>query len=150
MTDTVVRGRGTAAAALVHAEGAQFLRFCCVGAAGFCVNAAVLMTLVHRLGLDPILAWPLAALAGILTTFELNRRWAFRGAGAERYGTALVTYGGVQGLGLACNFIVYAGCYVLLPPPLNAPLLCIVAASAAALAVNYAGASRVVFRAAAR
>ena len=38
---------------------------------------------------------------------------------------------------------------MLLPPPLNAPFPCLVAASAAALAVNYAGASRVVFRTAA-
>ena len=146
MARIVVRGRG-AAAALVRAEGAQFMRFCCVGGAGFCVNSAALMALVHVAGADPILAWPLSAVAAILTTFELNRRWAFRGAGAERYGMALAAYAGVQSLGLACNFAVYAGCYVLLPPPLNAPLLCLVAASAAALSLNYAGASRVVFRA---
>lgn len=146
MAGIVVRARD-AAAGLYRAESAQFLRFCCVGGAGFFVNAAALMGLVHLAGVDPFVAWPLSAVAAILTTFELNRRWAFRSGGAERYGAALATYAGVQSLGLACNFAVYAGCYVLLPPPLNAPLFCLVAASAAALAFNYAGASRVVFRA---
>ena len=147
MADIVVRRRGEAAAAVFRAEGAQFLRFCCVGGAGFCVNAGMLMSLVHILGVGAILAWPLSAASGVLTTFELNRRWAFRGAAPGCYGAALATYAGVQGLGIACNFAVYAGSYLLLPPPLNAPFLCLVAASGAALAVNYAGASRVVFRA---
>ena len=147
MTDIVDRGRGGVAPGRVG--GGRFLRFCCVGGVGFCVNAAALMAFVQLLGAGPIPAWSLSAVAAILTTFELNRRWAFRGAGAERYWTALAAYVGVQGLGLACNFSVYTGCYILLPPPLNAPLLCLVAASAAALALNYAGASRVVFRAAA-
>ncbi len=146
MADIVVPRRG--ATAVFRAEGPQFLRFCCVGGAGFCVNTVVLMGLVRFFGFGAILAWPLSAVAGVLTTFELNRRWAFHGAGAERYGVAFATYAGVQGLGLACNFAVYAGCYLLLPPPLNAPFLCLVAASAAALSLNYVGTSRVVFRAA--
>jgi putative flippase GtrA len=131
-------------------EGERFLRFCCVGGVGLCVNAAALAILVHVLDVDPIAAWLLSCSAGIVTTFELNRRWAFRGAGSERYGTALATYVGVQSLGLACNFVVYSACYLLLPEPLNAPLLCLMAASGAAMALNYAGASRVVFRARAR
>ena len=134
-------------ASLGQAEGGRFLRFCCVGGAGFCVDAAALMGLVHAAGVDPIPARLLSAVAAILTTFELNRRWAFRGVGARRYGAALAAYAGVQSLGLGCNVAVYTGCYLLLPPPLDAPLLCLVAASAAALLVNYAGASRVVFRA---
>ena len=134
------------AAVLGRAEGGRFLRFCCVGGAGFGVDALTLMLLVHAAGLDPITARIPSAAIAILTTFELNRRWAFRGAGARRYGAALLAYAGVQSLGLACNVAVYTGFYLLLPPPLGAPLVCLVAASAAALLVNYAGASRVVFR----
>ena len=82
----------------------------------------------------------------MLTTFDLNRRWAFRGAGATPYWRALATYGGVQGLGFGCNVSIYTALYLALPPPFGAPMTCLVAASAAALLINYAGASRVVFR----
>lgn len=135
------------AAALGRAEGGRFLRFCCVGGAGFSVDALTLMLLIHAAGLGPIPARLLSASVAVLTTFELNRRWAFQAAGSRRYGAALLAYAGVQSLGFACNMAVYAGCTLLLPPPLGAPLVCLVAASAAALSVNYAGASRVVFRA---
>lgn len=131
-----------------RAEGGRFLRFCCVGGAGFCVDALTLTVLVHGAGIGPIPARLLSAVVAILTTFELNRRWAFRGAGARGYGAALAAYAAMQSLGLVCNVAVYTGCYLLLPPPLGAPLVCLVAASAAALLLNYAGASRVVFRAA--
>ena len=115
---------------------------------GFCVDALALLGFVHLLGLDPIAARMPSAVAGILTTFELNRRWAFRGAGGEGYGAALAAYAAVQSLGLCCNVAVYAGCYRLLPAPLNAPLICLTAAAGAAAMLNYAGASRMVFRAA--
>lgn len=144
MTEVIDRGGLTAR---YRPEVERFLRFCCVGGVGFCVNAAVLAGLVHLFGVGPIAAWLVSCAVGILTTFELNRRWAFRAAGAERYGTALAVYVGVQSLGLACNFVIYSACYLLLPAPLNAPLLCLVAASGAAMMLNYAGASRVVFRA---
>lgn len=134
------------AAALGRAEGGRFLRFCCVGGVGFCVDALALLGFIHLCGLDPLAARLLSAMAGILTTFELNRRWAFRQAAAQGYWAALAVYVGVQGLGLACNVAVYAGCYLLLPRPLNAPLFCLAAASGSAMLVNYAGTSRVVFR----
>ena len=124
----------------------QFLRFCGVGGVGFAVDALALMACIHGLGLGPIPARLASAVVAILTTFELNRRWAFRGAGSERWWAGFAAYAGVQGIGLACNVAVYVGCNLLLPPPLNAPLICLAAASGAALLVNYAGASRVVFR----
>ena len=135
------------AAALGRAEGGRFLRFCCVGGVGFCVDALALLSLVHLLGIDPLAARLPAAACGILTTFELNRRWAFRGAATQGYWAALAAYAGVQSLGLACNVAVYSACYLLLPGSLGAPLVCLAAASAASMLLNYAGASRVVFRA---
>ncbi len=98
------------------AGGWRFLRFCCVGAGGFCVDALSLMLLVHVGGLGPLPARLVSAAAAILTTFELNRRWAFRGAGARGYGAALAAYAATQSLGLGCNVAVYTGCYLLLPP----------------------------------
>ncbi len=83
----------------------------------------------------------------VLVTFELNRRWAFKQGAAKPYWAALSTYLAVQGIGFACNFGIYAVLYLTLPLSYDAPLLCLAIASAAALLVNYAGASLVVFRA---
>lgn len=133
-----------------RARALQFLRFCVVGAAGFLVDAAVLLATVDLLGVDPIRARLLSFSVAVLATFELNRRWAFRNRGTKRYGAALATYLGVQGLGFACNFGIYTASYLGLPPPYDAPLLCLALASGAALVVNYVGASLLVFRSPAR
>ena len=124
----------------------QFLRFCAVGGVGFVVDAAALLAAVHLCGLDPIGARLLSFAAAVLATFELNRRWAFRGGGTRPYWAALSSYLGVQGVGFACNFGLYTLLYLTLPEPYSSPLPCLAVASAAALAVNYAGASLIVFR----
>lgn len=136
---------GTAAAA---PRFLQFARFCAVGAIGFAVDAGVLLIVLRVLGADPIWGRLVSFSVAVLTTFEFNRRWAFR-SGGRPYLPALASYLGVQGLGFACNFGLYTLLYWALPPGYDASLsalFCLAAASAVALAVNYAGASLVVFR----
>lgn len=123
----------------------QFLRFCTVGAVGFIVDAGVLLIEVHAFHVDPIWGRLASYAVAVLTTFELNRRWAFRQRGDRPYLKALASYLGVQGLGFACNFGLYTTLYLALPPGYNAPLFCLAIASLVALTVNYAGASLVVF-----
>ncbi len=125
----------------------QFLRFCAVGGIGFVADAGALAVATRLLGLDPITGRLLSFGIAVLVTFELNRRWAFKQRSAKPYWTALSTYLGVQGIGFACNFGIYAVLYLTLPLRYDAPLLCLAIASGAALLVNYAGASLVVFRA---
>ncbi|MGI3903975.1 MAG: GtrA family protein [Janthinobacterium lividum] len=124
----------------------QFLRFCVVGAVGFIVDAGVLLIEVHAFHVDPIWGRLVSFAIAVLTTFEFNRRWAFKQRGARPYLMALASYLGVQGLGFACNFSLYTLLYLALPPGYNAPLFCLAIASLVALSVNYAGASLVVFR----
>lgn len=124
----------------------QFLRFCAVGAVGFIVDAGVLLIGLRALGFDPIGGRLVSFSVAVLTTFELNRRWAFRDDGGRRYLAAAASYLGVQGLGFLCNLGVYSLLYLTLPPRFNAPLLCLAVASAVALMINYVGASLVVFR----
>ena len=124
----------------------QFLRFCAVGAVGFVVDAGVLLIGLRVFGFDPIGGRLLSFSVAVLTTFELNRRWAFRAGRDRRYLASAASYLGVQGLGFLCNFGVYSLLYLALPPRFNAPLLCLAVASAVALLVNYVGASLVVFR----
>ncbi len=123
-----------------------FLRFCAVGAAGFLADAGVLATLVHGLRLDPIAARVFSFGVAVTLTFELNRTWAFGTSVGRRRIEAFGAYLGVQGLGFACNLVIYTLLFLGLPKPLNAPILCLACASAVALVVNYAGARLLVFR----
>ena len=120
-------------------ERPLFLRFCAVGAAGFVADAGVLALLVHGLRLDPIAARVVSFAVAVTLTFELNRAWAFGRADKRRRIEAFAAYLGVQGLGFACNLAVYTALFLVLPPPLNAPILCLGLAAMVGLGVNYAG-----------
>lgn len=125
---------------------ASFLRFCVIGALGFVVDAGVLLGLMHLASADALAARLASFGCAVLVTFELNRRWTFRDAVPRAYLAELATYLGVQGLGFACNFVIYAACYLALRPSPLAPLLSLAIASAAALVVNYTGARLIVFK----
>ena len=76
----------------------QFLRFCVVGAVGFVVDAGALLILLRVFGIDPIEGRLVSFSIAVLTTFELNRRWAFKDRGSRRYLTAVAGYLGILGL----------------------------------------------------
>ncbi len=124
----------------------QFLRFCVVGATGFVVDAGVLLIELHAFSVDPIWGRLVSFSVAVLTTFELNRNWAFKTIHHQPYMAAFMSYLGVQGVGFVCNFGIYTILYVTLPPGYNAPLFCLAVGSLIALTVNYAGASLIVFR----
>lgn len=128
----------------------RFLRFCVVGGVGFCVDAAILLTLIHLFGAGPMWGRIGSFSVAVLATFEMNRAWAFRGSATQGFWHAFSRYLVVQGFGFCCNFLIYAALYVALPSPFNDPLLCLVAASGCALLINYAGTSHLVFRVAGR
>jgi putative flippase GtrA len=126
-------------------ETSRFLRFSAVGGVGFVVDAGVLLALVHALGMNPIVARMFSFSIAVLVTFELNRTWSFGSIRLHRPLMAFLTYLGVQGAGFLCNLAVYTAAIFALPPPFNAPLLCLAVASAAGLLVNYTGARHLLF-----
>ncbi len=128
-----------------RASALRFLRFCCVGAAGFVTDTGVLMTLVHFGGVDPMVAKALSFAVAVLVTFELNRRWAFERGRDVRPLAAFTAYLAVQGVGFLCNWTVFTACIILLPKPFGSVLGAAVIASAVALVLNYLGAARLVF-----
>lgn len=127
-------------------QNSSFPRFCIVGGIGFVVDACILLSAVHGLGINPITGRLLSFSVAVWVTFQLNRHWAFRGRHQQRFFSAFARYLVIQGLGFACNFSVYTALYVTLAPPLNRPIFCLVISSALALVVNYTGAHFVVFR----
>ena len=130
----------------LRSGGGQFLRFCVVGGVGFCVDAAGLLLLVGAAGMNPVAARFVSFGFAVIATFELNRRWSFADAVPKSYLRSLAAYLGVQGVGFLFNLGVYSAGYLLLPAPLDAPVLCLAYASILALLVNFAGARFVVFR----
>jgi putative flippase GtrA len=128
-----------------RAEASRFLRYCVVGSAGFCIDAAVLLALVHGLSFNPIFARLFSFSIAVLFTFELNRLWTFGSLRRQRMFSAFAAYVGVQGVGFLCNLGLYTLAILTLPEPLNAPLFCLAIGSVSALAVNYTGSKHLAF-----
>lgn len=126
-------------------EVAQFLRFAAVGAVGFALDDGVLLICIHAFRLDPVESRFVSFAVAVACTFQLNRAWAFSGRADPGFARGLALYLGVQGFGFCCNLGIFASLVLMAPPPLNDPTLCLAAASAAALVVNYLGSRTVVF-----
>ena len=125
---------------------AEFLRFAVAGAAGFAVDAGLVLLLKAALGWQAIAARAPAFAAALIVTWLINRAWAFRHKRARRGMWAeFASYGAVQATGGAVNIGVYALVVTLFG---DAPLQLLIALAAGAgtgLAVNYLGARRFVF-----
>jgi putative flippase GtrA len=122
----------------------QFLRFACVGALTFFVDAGVL-TGVLRLApgqfyLGRVISYLAAASAG----WWLNRRFTFEADGARwrqwlRYLIANLSGG-------AANYAVYAALIAIVPLCRAYPVVAVAAGSLAGLVLNFAASRRFVFR----
>lgn len=135
----------------------QFLRFGAVGAVGFVVDAGMLYASA------PVLGWygarVLSFLAAATATWFLNRRYTFvevaaaEGATSRATGAAAPKLVGRQYsqyllsmlLGGCVNYAVYAATLHWIHGPFAA-LLGVALGSCAGLGVNFAAASRIVFR----
>ena len=126
--------------------GHQFFRFCVVGAIGFCVDAGLLEGILWTGLLDPLTGRLLSFACAVMVTFACNRRWSFKNGRSNPFWRTFGRYMAIQGFGFGCNYSIYTTLYLLLPPPFNRPLLCLVGGSAFALAVNFLGARFLVFR----
>lgn len=131
-------------------DGARraFWRFAAVGGVGFAVDAGVLFGLT-ALGGNPYLVRLLSFALAVSVTFGLNRHWTFSGARARGIGRDYLAYIGVQTFGVGINYGVYAAVLALIGLDPARAVLALAAGSATAFLVNYWGARRVVFRAAA-
>jgi putative flippase GtrA len=122
----------------------QFLRFACVGALTFFVDAgaltAVLALLPGRFYFGRVISYLAAASAG----WWLNRRFTFEVGGARwrqwlRYLIANLSGG-------AANYAVYAVLIAVVPLCRTYPVVAVAAGSLAGLVLNFATSRRFVFR----
>jgi len=124
----------------------NFLRFCVVGGAGFIAEAGALAVLTSNFSIGPFWSRWISFPIAVYLTFILNRQWSFAASARLPFLRSLLAYLGVQGVGLLCNLFVYSAAIILLPSPFNAPVIALTIAASAALLVNFAGSSRLVFK----
>jgi putative flippase GtrA len=123
----------------------RFVRFCAVGTVGFAVDALVLTVLIKGYEGGAVQSRFASFSVAVFVTYILNRNWAFHDRPSRGVLISFLQYLGVQAAGFLCNLSVYAALIFMMPAPFNAPILCLVAASAVAMFVNFAGARRIVF-----
>ena len=130
----------------VRHPAVRFGTFALVGAAGFAVDAGIVLAMVHGAGWHPIptrlLSFPLA----LAVTWWLNRRCTWSDRRVERNGRALALYVCGQVIASVLNLATFAAAVTVSPGVERQPLTGLVVAAAVGLIVNFAWSHLVVFR----
>ncbi len=119
----------------------RFNRFLLVGGTGFVSDVALLSLFLHA-GLGAALSRGPSIFISLVITFTLNKKFAFNDK-ASRIFIQFLFYLFVSSGGALTNFIVYLALISLFEVH---PLVAMVAASMAALIINFLGYDRLVFR----
>jgi putative flippase GtrA len=90
---------------------APLFRFIIVGGAAFVLDACVVLGLT-QLGLSAYVARALSLFVSVAFTFVLNRLMTFRASGQVTW-QEIGVYIGASGVGIAINYLIYAGCLKL-------------------------------------
>jgi putative flippase GtrA len=123
-------------------ETERFLRFAVVGSTGFVVDAGLLTTLYHGVGLDPFSARLISICFAVLTTWRLNRAHTF-GASPRRQSSEGMRYASVAAATACFNYAVY--CLIIALWRDVPPVAAAVAATLSAMTFSYLGYSRFAF-----
>jgi putative flippase GtrA len=119
--------------------------FIVVGGIGFIVDAGILAILVHGYGWGDYTARGISFAVAVTVTWYLNRRFVFADGRTGNRKTEYTRYLGVQGTGMAINFLVYSLCIATNEMMDTWPVLALAVGSAVALIFNYAGSRLFVF-----
>ena len=131
---------------MVRKELRQFIPFCFVGGIGFVIDAGILALLVHGFGFGPFSSRLVSFPCALTATWYLNRRVTFSHAVSNNPRQEWLRYALVGVAGNLINFVVYVACIRLSQTMYTYPEIALAIASIVALAFNYLGSSRYVFR----
>lgn len=121
-----------------------FLRFCLVGAAGFCIDGGLLQAGIRLLGLGVVAARVPSFAAAVLATWWMNRNFTF-GAKDKSFRESFPPYVAANAVGLALNFGIYSAGVLFSERLAAAPLAALGIGAVIGLAFNYAASRLWVF-----
>jgi putative flippase GtrA len=123
----------------------KFLKFSAVGAIGFLVDASVLQSAVSLFYVSPYAARLASYLAAATVTWWLNRNVTFREASQARAGAQWARFVGLNTIGGAINYGVFAALIATLPLAAHYPVLAVAAGSISGLCCNFLLSKKVAF-----
>jgi putative flippase GtrA len=124
----------------------QFARFSIVGAAGFCVDAAVLYAAIYLLKSGPYIGRVISYLIAATFTWYLNRTITFPDSRSHHKWREWLRFLAYNGAGGVVNYSVYV-CYLhSIKPNMASPIVGVALGACAGLAVNFTLSRYLVFR----
>lgn len=124
----------------------QFATFGFAGGVAFLVDTGILAFLTRLFGVDPILARGVSFMAGMTTTWLINRTLTFRDRPEQPLWLEYLRYCAVNGFGGLVNFTVYAVLVEKVGLIARFPELGVAVGVAAGLFFNFTGSKYLVYR----
>ncbi len=124
----------------------RFGKFAVVGAVSFGVDAAVLMTGLKLLQLDPYTARAISFVMAMSASWAGNRLFTFRDRPRAPPGRQWLAFAVISLGGLVFNYGTYAVLVTWVPLALKYPVLAAAAGTLAGMFFNFFGSSAFVFR----
>lgn len=123
----------------------KFMRYCAVGAAGFCTDGGLLQLGIHVFGLGAIVARVPSFAVAVLVTWYLNRGFTFR-MQSRSFRESFPAYIAANAIGLAINFGTYTAGVLFSPFMAQYPLIPLAIGAGIGMVFNFL-AARWIFRA---
>jgi putative flippase GtrA len=124
----------------------QFATFSFAGGVAFFVDTGILAFLTRLFGVDPILARTVSFMAGMTTTWLINRTLTFRDRPEQALWLEYLRYCAVNGFGGLVNFTVYALLVERVALIERFPEIGVAVGVAAGLIFNFTGSKYLVYR----
>ena len=124
----------------------QFVSFTAIGTAAFVLDAGILMLMIRVAHLDPYAGRVVSFLCAASFTWILNRTYTFGRDPRRRRSREWAHYVGVNAVGAAVNFGVYAWLIATAPYAADHPVAAVAAGSLAGLLFNFTLSRLYVFR----
>jgi putative flippase GtrA len=128
----------------------SFVRFACVGLAGYFVNLALLWLVTKRLGLNDYAGGAVSIAGAMVFTWLGNRYFTFAARRARgslmAVGKEFAAFVGTNLLGAMANYAVYAGLLRYAGPPFDDKYVAQACGVLAGLVFNYTLSRLLVFR----
>lgn len=122
----------------------QFLRFCAVGAIGFCIDGGLLWGLLSN-GFSHVFGRAISFPVAVITTWWLNRMFTFTNANKACPRSQINRYFALQILGSLANLVVYLTILSVITPSSSNALAALAVGATIGLFINFIGSRKFVF-----